>query len=89
MIRGGEEVMYHGPRLAKWLDGKGVMAGDMPESLARAVRRWRSGERASERLVDRLCTHLGWGSHLTTVPHEFIVKGRKLVDPDYRGRKAA
>lgn len=82
--------MYDGPRLAAWIKAQGVIPSThLPPNLERAVRRWAGGERASEQVVDRLCVHLGWGSHLTAVPHDFIVKGRKLIDPSYRGKKAA
>ena len=87
--RGGSAVMYHGPGLAKWIDGKGVRPYELSDNLDRAVRRWRNGERASERVVDELCCYMGWGSHLSAIPHELIVKGRDLVDPDYAGKKAA
>lgn len=86
---GETDVMYHGPRLAMWVKGRGITPYHLPANLERAMRRWATGERATERLVDELCCYLGWGSHLTAVPHKFIVKGRKLVDPNYRGKKAA
>lgn len=86
---GESDVMYHGPKLVEFLQSKGVTAARLPHNMDRAMRRWRDGERATERMVDELCCHLGWGSHMTAVPHRFIVKGRKLVDPNYRGKKAA
>ena len=86
---GESDVMYHGPKLVEFLRSKGVTAAGLPPNMDRAMRRWRDGERATERMVDELCCHLGWGSHMTAVPHSFIVKGRKLVDPNYRGKKAA
>lgn len=90
MTRGGEEVMYHGPRLAAWVIARGVVpTRDLSSNLERAIRRWRSGERASERLVDELCCHMAWGSHLTAVPHDFIVKGRELVEAGLERREAA
>lgn len=82
--------MYHGPRLAAWILARGVVpTRDLSSNLERAIRRWRGGERASERVVDHLCCHMGWGSHLTAIPHELIVKGRELIDPEYQERKAA
>lgn len=88
--RGETDVMYHGPRLSAWVRGKGVIpATHLPDNLERACRRWAAGERATERLVDQLCCHMGWGSHISVVPHDFIVRGRHLIDPDYEEREAA
>lgn len=88
--RGGSKVMYHGPKLAAWIRERGVVpTTHLTSNLERAVRRWAEGERATERVVDELCCHMGWGSHLTAVPHDFIVKGRVLVDPDYQEKEAA
>ena len=90
MTRGGTDVMYHGPRLSAWVREQGVIpATHLPDNLERACRRWADGERATERLVDQLCCHMGWGSHISVVPHDFIIKGRELVDPDYEQREAA
>lgn len=84
MIRGGQKVMYDGPKLAVWLRQQGVIPGrHLPGNLDRAMRRWANGERAGEPLVDQLCCHLGWGSHIAAVPHDLIVKGRHLIDPEY------
>jgi hypothetical protein len=89
MIRGGTDVMYHGPKLSAWLRERGVVPSHLPARMDRAMRRWANGERATERLVDELCCHLGWPSHLNEIPFEFVVKGRPLVDPDYRKQEAA
>lgn len=79
---GESDVMYHGPNLVEFLRGKGVVAAHLPHNMDRAMRRWRDGERATERMVDELCCHLGWGSHMTAIPHDLIVKGRELIEMD-------
>lgn len=77
-------VLYDGPKFYAWLIEQGVRPhAELDQNLARATSRWRHGENASERMVDRLCTELGLGSHIVVVPHELIVKGRHLIDPDY------
>lgn len=84
MTRGGADVMYDGPGLAALVEERvEVPHRVLTDTLARALHRWRTGERATEELVDKLCCHLGWGSHLTAIPHELIVKGRHLIDPDF------
>jgi hypothetical protein len=79
------KIMYDGPGLYEWLKGQGIVihSAALTPNLSRALGRWKNGERATEYLVDQLCCHLGFGSHLTFVPHELIVKGREFVDPDY------
>jgi hypothetical protein len=78
------EIYYDGPGLFRWLKDRGIRAHvDLDENLARAVHRWSTGERATEPMVDRICCQLGLGSHLTAIPHDLIVKGRELIDPDY------
>lgn len=79
--RGGSDVMYDGPGLAAFVDERIPRPHRvLTDSMARALHRWRTGERASEQLVDELCCYMGWGSHLTAIPHELIVKGRELVE---------
>ena len=82
--RGGSDVMYDGKQLAAYLDARlDKPHKELTDTLARALHRWRTGERASEQSVDNLCCFLGWGSHITAIPHELIVKGRHLIDPDF------
>jgi len=80
MMRSGEEVMYDGPRLAAWLRAKGIVPAHLPARLDRAIRRWANGDRAGERLVDDICAHVGWGSHITTIPHDLVVKGLDALE---------
>lgn len=81
---GGADVMYDGPRFAAYIEARVENPHrELGENYTRALRRWRAGERVDERSVDRLCCRLGWGSHLTAIPHELIIKGRHLVDPDF------
>lgn len=80
---GGSDVMYDGPKLWAFVNQRITnQHRELTGNLDRAMRRWRKGERASEEAVDRLCCHLGWGSHLTAIPHDLIVKGRELVEMD-------
>ena len=82
--------MYDGPGLAAFIEQEVKNPHkELGVPDARPLGRWRHGERASEQAVDRLCCLLGWGSHLTAIPHDLIVKGRELVDPDYREQEAA
>jgi hypothetical protein len=79
--RGGSDVMYDGPRLAAFIEAKvSHPHRELGDTYARALHRWKQGERASEQSVDRVCCLLGWGSHLTAIPHDLIVKGRHLVE---------
>lgn len=83
--RGGSDVMYDGPGLWAFVNERVEnQHRELTDNLDRAMRRWREGERASEEVVDRLCCHLGWGSHLTAIPHDLIIKGRHLIDPEYQ-----
>lgn len=76
--------MYDGPGLYAWLVERGIRIHiELSPNLSRACGRWKNGERATESVVDELCCHLGLGSHMTAIPHELIVKGREIVDPDY------
>ena len=79
MKRGGAKVMYDGPGLAAFIEQEVKNPHkELGDTYARALWRWRNG--ASEQAVDRLCCLLGWGSHLTAIPHDLIVKGRELIE---------